>query len=159
MQRQAWDYGLADGYWYGAGVPILGLQIVFAFAIGMGVLFLERSSLKAYLPTWSDLLIFFLLWGITAFLWAREPLRPSFFAPGPYPPDNAYHPYSDAATFDIGSQFALIGQGIYNGVFFDRALYMAFLVFLHAACWTGLYSGRCFASGNLCVYFRRSYTF
>jgi hypothetical protein len=123
---------VTDGYWYGAGVPILGLQILFAFAIGMGVLFLERSSLKAYFPTWLDLFVFFLIWGITAFLWAREPLRPSFFAPGPYPPDQAYHPYSDALTFDIGSQFALIGQGIYNGVFFDRALYMAFLTLLHA---------------------------
>jgi hypothetical protein len=120
-----------DGFWYEAGVPILGLQIVFAFAIGMGVIFFERSSLNAYLPTWSDLFIFFFIWGITAFFWSREPLRQSFFAPGPYQPDSAYHPYSDAATFDIGSQFALIGQGINNGVFFDRALYMAFLVFLH----------------------------
>jgi len=123
---------VSDGYWYGAGVPILGLQIALAFAIGLGVLFLERSSLNAYLPTWSDLLIFFLLWGITAFFWSREPLRSNYFSPGPYPPDGAYHPFSDAATFDIGSQFALIGQGINNGVFFDRALYMAFLVFLHA---------------------------
>jgi hypothetical protein len=122
---------VSDGYWYGAGVPILGLQIAFAFAIGMGVLFLERYSVSAYLPSWSEMLIFFLLWGVTAFLWAREPLRSSFFAPGPYSPDSAFHPYSDAATFDLGSQFALIGQGINNGVFFDRALYMAFLVFLH----------------------------
>ena len=123
---------VTDGYWYGAGVPILGLQVLFAFAIGMSVLFLERSSVKVYFPTRLDWFIFFLLWGITAFLWASEPLRSSFFAPGPYPPEYAYHPYSDAITFDIGSQFALIGQGIYNGVFFDRALYMAFLTFLHA---------------------------
>lgn len=121
----------SDGYWYEAGVPILSLQVAFAFAIGTGVFFLERSLPNAHLPAWSDLLIFFLLWGGTAFFWAREPLRSSFFAPGPYPPDNAFHPYSDAATFDLGSQFALIGQGIYNGVFFDRALYMAFLAFLH----------------------------
>jgi hypothetical protein len=123
---------VSDGFWYGAGVPILGLQIVFAFAIGMGVLFFERSSIKVGLPTWSEMLVFFLLWGITAFLWSHEPLRPSFFAPGPYAPDFEYHPYSDAAVFDTGSQFALIGQGIFNGVFFDRALYMAFLVFLHS---------------------------
>jgi hypothetical protein len=123
---------VGDGYWYGAGVPVLGLQIVFAFAIGMGVLFLERSSFSVYLPSRSDLLVFFIIWGITAFLWSREPLRPNFFSPGPYPLDNEYHPYSDAATFDLGSQFALIGQGINNGVFFDRALYMAFLAFLHA---------------------------
>ncbi len=122
---------VSDGYWYEPGVPILSLQVIFAFAIGMSVLFFERSSLSVHLPARSDLLIFFLLWGITAFFWAREPLRPSFFSPGPYAPNNAFHPYSDAATFDLGSQFALIGQGINNGVFFDRALYMAFLVFLH----------------------------
>jgi hypothetical protein len=122
---------VGDGYWYEAGVPILPLQAIFAFAIGMGVFFLGRSSLSARLPVWSDLFVFFLLWGVTAFLWAREPLRSSFFAPGPLSPDNAFYPYSDAAAFDLGSQFALIGQGINNSVFFDRALYMAFLVFLH----------------------------
>jgi len=132
IARTGMGLWVTDGYWYGAGVPILVLQIVFAFAIGLGVLFFERSSLSAHLPKRADVFLFFLFWGITAFLWAREPVRPSFFAPGPYPPDNMYHPYSDAATFDLGSQFALIGQGIYNGVFFDRALYMAFLVFLHA---------------------------
>ena len=122
---------VSDGYWYGAGVPILGLQIALAFAIGIGFFFLERSSLSKYIPAWSDLLFFFLLWGLTAFLWVREPLPSSFFAPGPYLPDYQYHPFSDAATFDLGSQFALIGQGINNGEYFDRALYMAFLVFLH----------------------------
>ncbi|MBV5323636.1 hypothetical protein JZU51_02665, partial [bacterium] len=55
---------VGDGYWYEAGVPILSLQVVFAFAIGVGVLFLERSSLNVHLPAWSDLFLFFLLWGI-----------------------------------------------------------------------------------------------
>jgi len=123
---------VGDGYWYEVGVPVLPLQVIFAFAIGMGVFFLERSSVSARLPARVDLLVFFLLWGITAFFWAREPLRSSFFAPGPLSPGNTYHPYSDASSFDLGSQFALIGQGINNGVFFDRALYMAFLAFLHS---------------------------
>jgi hypothetical protein len=122
---------VSDGYWYGAGVPIMGLQIILAFTIGIGVFFLERSSLSIYFPARSDILIFFLLWGLTAFFWVREPLPPSYFAPGPYPPGHEHYPFSDAATFDLGSQFALIGQGINNGVYFDRALYMAFLVFLH----------------------------
>ncbi|MBI3162905.1 MAG: hypothetical protein HYZ23_10355, partial [Chloroflexi bacterium] len=120
----------SDGYWYGAGVPILGLQILFAFSIGIAVFFLERSFSNR-LPSWSDASIFFFVWGIAALLWAREPMPPSFFAPGPYLPDYQFHPFSDAATFDRGSQFALIGQGINNSRYFDRALYMAFLVFLH----------------------------
>lgn len=122
----------SDGFWYITGVPILGLQILLAFAIGISVFFLEKSSLVNYLPKWADLFVFILLWGVSAFLWVREPLPPSFFVPGPYAPNFEYHPYSDAATFDLGGQFALIGQGINNGVFFDRALYMAFLVYLHA---------------------------
>ena len=121
---------LSDGFWYGAGVPILGIQILFAFAIGIAVFFLERSYGR-FLPAWSDILIFFLIWGLSAFFWAREPLPSSFFAPGPYLPDYQYHPFSDAATFDRGSQFALIGQGLNNGRYFDRALYMSFLIFLH----------------------------
>ena len=121
---------VSEDYWYGAGVPILGLQILLALTIGLCVYFGEHFWVK--FPSWSDLFIFALIWGIAAFLWMREPLVSSFFAPGPYPPDLEYHPYSDGAIFDLASQFALIGQGINNGVFFDRALYMGFLVFLHA---------------------------
>jgi hypothetical protein len=47
--------------------------------------------------------------------------------------DNLMYPYSDSATFDVGSQFALIGQGIFNGQYFDRALYIALLTYLHMA--------------------------
>lgn len=121
---------LSEDYWYGTGVPILGLQILLALALGLGMFFLERSSFK--FPPRSDLLLFLLIWALAAFLWAREPLQPSYFATGPHLPDFEFHPYSDAVTFDLASQYALIGQGINNGVFFDRALYMGFLVFLHA---------------------------
>jgi hypothetical protein len=123
---------ISEDYWYGTGVPILGMQIVFAFALGICVLLLERSYFSVRVPAGLEFFIFVFIWGIAACLWVREPLHPSYFAPGPYLPDFQYHPYSDAVTFDLASQFALIGQGINNGVFFDRALYMGFLVFLHA---------------------------
>ena len=119
-------------YWYGAGVPILGLQVAFAFSIGIGLLLLERSSFNVRISTRTDFLVFALLWGVAAFLWAREPMPASYFATGPDLPNAEYYPFSDAATFDLGSQFALIGQGINNGLFFDRVLYMFFLLFLHA---------------------------
>jgi len=138
-----------DDYWYGAGVPILGLQLALAFSIGIGLFFSEKffHQMNFGAPTSSDgnqlqrglksafrvngLLIFFLIWGIAAFLWAREPLPSSYFATGPDLPTGEFFPFSDAATFDLGSQFALIGQGINNGLFFDRVLYMFFLLFLH----------------------------
>jgi len=120
---------VSEDYWYGAGVPVLLIQVLLAFALGLGMFVLERSSIK--LPSRTDILIFFLIWAVTAFLWAREPLRDSYFSPGPLKPNLEYYPYSDGATFDSASQFALIGQGINNGLFFDRALYMGFLVFLH----------------------------
>ncbi|MBI5943880.1 MAG: hypothetical protein HY864_05885 [Chloroflexi bacterium] len=121
---------VSEDYWYGAGVPILGLQVLLALVIGLGVLYLERSSPTLLLR--SDLFIFIFIWGLAAFLWVREPLQPSYFSPLSHLPNLEYYPYSDAITFDIGSQFALIGQGINNGLFFDRALYMGFLVFLHS---------------------------
>ena len=123
---------ISEDYWYATGVPILPLQIVYALAIG-GLFFLfEKSYFHVHVPKAAEILIFAIIWGAAAFLWAREPVLSSYFAPGPYLPDFQYHPYSDAATFDLASQFALIGQGINNGLFFDRALYMGFLVFLHA---------------------------
>ncbi|HQX00915.1 MAG TPA: hypothetical protein PLQ94_02320, partial [Anaerolineales bacterium] len=123
---------ISEDYWYGTGVPILGLQVVFAFAIGICFFLLERSYFSGRIAPFIEIFIFMAIWGVAAFLWAREPMPSSYFAPGPYAPDYQYHPYSDAMTFDLASQFALIGQGINNGVFFDRALYMGFLVFLHA---------------------------
>jgi hypothetical protein len=121
---------VSEDYWYGTGVPILGLQILLALAIGLAAFFWERSSPN--LPARVDLIVFLLLWGVAAFLWVREPLRPSFFVTPPRPPTFEFLPYSDATVFDLASQFALIGQGINNGIFFDRALYIGFLVFLHS---------------------------
>jgi hypothetical protein len=123
---------ISEDYWYGTGVPILVLQVVFAFTIGICFYLLERASFSARMPPGIEIFIFIFIWGVVAFLWAREPMPSSYFAPGPYLPDYQFHPYSDAVVFDLASQFALIGQEINNGAFFDRALYMGFLVFLHA---------------------------
>lgn len=121
---------IVEDYWYGTGVPILGMQVVLAFLIGIGVFNFEKTSIGARFLQ-SNFLIFIAIWIVAAFFWVREPLPDSFFAPGPYLPNLEVYPYSDAALFDMGSQFALIGQGINNGIPFDRVLYMGFLVFLH----------------------------
>lgn len=126
------DFGVSapEDYWYGAGVPILLTQLM--IAILGGVLFLQadrRWGSKRF-----DLIVFFLIYGATAVLWAREPLQKSFLFIGPYPPNRVLYPFADAAIFDAASQFALIGQNffLFNGQFFERALYISFLVYLHS---------------------------
>ena len=119
-----------EDFWYGAGVPLLTSQLILS-ALG-GVLFLLigwnwESGRK-------DLIVVILLYAVTAFLWIREPLQKSFLFTPPRPPNNALYPFADAAAFDAGSQFALIGQGIYifNNPFTDRPLYLSHLVYLHS---------------------------
>ena len=117
-----------EDYWYASGVPVLGLQIIFSLVLGALFIWLEpRWNVKP--STRVDGLICLGLWVATAWLWAREPIRPNFFMPDTA--GNLMYPYSDSATFDIASQFALIGQGIFNGQYFDRVLYIAFLNYLH----------------------------
>jgi len=118
-----------EDFWYGTGVPILVSQLITAI-IG-GVLFLhfepKRQSKHA------DLLICVIIYILTAYLWAREPLHKSFFFTLSSDPSLGFYPFADAATFDAASQFPLIGEKIlvYNTVFFERPLYLSFLVYLH----------------------------
>ncbi|MDP1713564.1 MAG: hypothetical protein Q8L41_02365 [Anaerolineales bacterium] len=118
-----------EDYWYGAGVPVLGLQILFSIIVGVIFVWLEsRRGIKN--PLKLDAAVCIAIWIITASLWAREPLRPNYFMPDTA--DNIIYPFSDSANYDIGSQFALIGQGMDYGTYFERALYRAFLIYLHA---------------------------
>ncbi len=135
-------------YWYGAGVPLLGLQVLFCLFIGAVFLLLEHGAvvpqtsvcalrgdkLKFVAPRKTfaiDALIFIAIWLIAAWLWARQPLHPNYFMPDTA--DNVIYPYSDGATFDQGAQYLLIGQGLFNGGFFERPLYSVFLAYLHLA--------------------------
>ncbi len=126
------QYNAANGedFWYGAGVPLLASQLLTAL-IG-GVLFMLFA--RNWNTRRSDLIVFLVIYVVTAVLWAREPLQKSFLFIGPYPPNNVLYPFADAATFDAASQFALIGQRIFifNTLFFERSLYLSFLVYLHS---------------------------
>ena len=122
-----------EDYWHEAGVPILGLQILAGLIIGLVVWRLENYWSKRHaLPVKTDLVIFILIWVVAGLLWAQTPLPNGYFNPGPYPPTYEAYPYADAARYDLMSQYALIGQGLNNGVNYNRPAYPAFLVFLHA---------------------------
>ncbi len=134
-----------EDIWYEAGAPLLGLQALGAGALGLAAVWAENrifgknsafaagsaGGKRAVLAKRLDLLVFAAIWAVSALVWAKEPLQSTFFAPGPYPPNNAYYPYSDAVSFDAMSQYALLGQGIRNGTAYDRSLYPAFLVGIH----------------------------
>ncbi|HMV28103.1 MAG TPA: hypothetical protein PKE23_01875, partial [Anaerolineales bacterium] len=119
-------YQYPGEYWYGAGVPMTGLQILFACVIGALFLLYERNVVD---KTRLDIFIFIALWLVAGWLWSQLPASPNYFLPDTA--DNVLYPYSDGATFDLGGQFALIGQGFFNGIFFDRVLYSSFLAYLH----------------------------
>jgi hypothetical protein len=125
-----------ENYWYEAGVPLLGLQLLAALGIALFVYWIERRHIGTTRTSgwWSkhlNIILFILVWVVTAALWANEPVQSSYFSPGPYYPNQEFAPYSDAASFDIKAQFALIGEGLDKGRFLDRGFYPAFLVFLH----------------------------
>lgn len=114
-----------EDYWFGAGVPVLGVQVLFALFMGTLFAWLEPKYKIKNIDLFLGLGIFM----VTAFLWAREPLLPNYFMPDTA--KNVMYPYSDSAIFDAGSQFALIGQGLFNNIYFDRILYTSFLTYLH----------------------------
>jgi len=130
MLYSGFGVSAAEDYWYGAGVPILASQLI--AAILGGILFLQIEKRWQFRRT--DLIVFLLIYAVTAALWAREPLQKSFLFIGPYAPNRVLYPFADAALFDTASQFALIGQHFlfYNVQFFERALYISFLVYLHS---------------------------
>lgn len=124
-------YGISiqEDYWYGAGVPVLWVQVLAAVLTAMIYSWLVNDVHLFKETAKTDMVMFVLIWIVTAYMWGMEPLQPSHFMPDTG--INAMYPYSDSATFDLGSQYALIGQGLFNGQYFDRSLYPALLTYLH----------------------------
>jgi hypothetical protein len=123
-------YGIStqEDYWYGPGAPILWTQILLSVLIGFVFSWLRRN-VEFRRTEYMDSVIFLMIWLVAAYLWGTEPLQSSYFMPDTGV--NAIYPYSDSATFDAGAQYALIGQGLFNGQYFDRTLYSALLAYLH----------------------------
>ncbi len=115
-------------YWYNAGVPVLGFQVLLSLFVGTLFLFFERRF-NIFKHAKIDFVLFILIWVLAAWFWGRGPLNPNYFMPDTA--KNVIYPYSDAATFDQGGQFALIGQSLLNGLYSDRPLYSIFLLVLH----------------------------
>ena len=131
-----------DRYWNVAGVPILPQQLIF---VGLLILFLSdlkpllgSSKFKRLKRLSEHRFLFIILMGViwvsTIMVWNSQELRHTYFAPGPYPPNIERYPFSDAANFDLGSQYFVLGEGLNNGVITDRPFLMMFFALLH---WIG----------------------
>ncbi|MFZ5857619.1 MAG: hypothetical protein ACOYZ6_12375 [Chloroflexota bacterium] len=129
-------------FWNEAGVPLLGQQILFALVIGAGLGVIVSHPLFANHPIAQkrigkillvDMVLSLALWGFAAGIWLAEPQQQSFNAPRPSLPTYEYYPYSDSAAYDLGAQYALIGQGINNDLLTDKPFYQFFLMLLHLA--------------------------
>lgn len=119
-----------EDFWYEAGVPILPGQILISALAGIWFGQFEKS--KNVTPSRiSDPWIFLGIWLITALFWGLTPAPNSYMNPAPLPPNYEVYPYSDAAKYDLQSQYALIGQGLNQGRVVDNPLYPVFLVFIH----------------------------
>ncbi len=129
-----------EDFWYGAGVPVLAWQVLTAILLGLGAAwgekkFLHNGAKETVGGVPVDVLVFIVFWAVAGFLWAQAPIASNFMISQPYPPNFEYYPAADGENYDLASQYALIGQGLFNGgqmrVYFERPLYSAFLFYLH----------------------------
>ncbi|MEW6178736.1 MAG: glycosyltransferase family 39 protein [Chloroflexota bacterium] len=119
-------------FWDEASVPLLGLQVALC---GLAVVIINRFVLSAAgfkNSRTAGWILFISIWLFSFFLWYVTPLKHSYFAPGPRPPNYLFYPYSDAEFYDLSAQYILIGQGVFNGIPMDKPLYSMFLALIHA---------------------------
>ncbi len=119
--------------WGTAGTPLLFWQVLAALAISTFGLWLclvlpGLSQWKFFTPA-----LFGLLWLAASIFWMATPMKPSYFALQPVPPNAEYYPYSDAAVHDLIAQQVLIGErmGGGGGKVVRRPLYALFLAGIH----------------------------
>ena len=123
-------------YWNQPGVPLLGGQVLVAWVIGI---ILIVGGYNRRITGWLarikvnrlDLIIFAAIWLAAALIWTHVPFPGSFFAPGPYPPNQQLYPFSDAAKYDTDAQYAFLGLGMNDSAYTDKPLYSTFLILLH----------------------------
>ena len=135
--------------WGAPGVPLLASQVCLALAMTLAGLALGgislhvwnglqvRPSLHFPAPT-LDAAICLLLWMGAVWRWNAEPLKTSYFAPDPTPPNQEYYPFSDAAVYDLSAQKLLMGIGFEQGVL--RPAYSAYIALAQGVSGIGLNS-------------------
>ena len=134
--------GTKENFWWETGVPILGWQLIFSAAIGL-IFYKFAKQINERLGRKTDIALFLLIFISCGLFWGFSQLNPSYFNPGPFPPNNIFYPYSDAAKFDLQAQSTLVGLGFNTGAPLDRPFYPMFLAIIH------LISGQIYANNMM----------
>ena len=122
--------------WGAPGTPLLVYQVLLSLAVCMVLLitsiYIKPGDMVKRL-TKIDVCLCLAIWLFASVLWWSTPLKPSYFAPAPTPPNFEYYPYSDAALHDMIAQNLLVGEGLggRGGQVVRRPLYALFLAGLH----------------------------
>lgn len=121
-------------FWNVAGIPITGLQ--FLFAIIAVSIFYFLISVTNNTESKKKNLIFsrflpILIYIVTVLVWGLTPMVKHFFSLQSTPPNYQPFPWSDARWLDIGGLSILKGYGINFQLGSDKPLYMVFLAGLH----------------------------
>jgi hypothetical protein len=122
-------------FWNESGVPLLIEQIFFAWLgalIVAGLVAKLNNTPNIKLNRFIDIALFIALWGLAVWAWSSQPIVRSFFLPKPMAPNNEWFSFSDAASYDIGGQSILLGNGVNDGKFTDKPFYMLFTAITHA---------------------------
>ncbi|MCC6146723.1 MAG: hypothetical protein IT308_04075 [Anaerolineaceae bacterium] len=126
-------------HWNDNGVPLLGLQVAAALALGIGLgwsagrleTLLVKKDSSARGRKFFEIGIILAVWACAAFIWSQTPMQRNFFAPGPYPPTYEFYPFSDSVTYDSSAQLARIGLLYSGGAPVDKPLYSLFLLIVN----------------------------
>lgn len=92
--------------WNKNGIPLQSIQLYISVVI---FCIIWKTGLFSRTGQNKRLLNFLLIWAVSALIWSLAPMADHFFAPGPYAPDGAFYPYSDALNYDFAAQTALLG--------------------------------------------------
>ncbi|NPV75028.1 MAG: hypothetical protein HPY59_01505 [Anaerolineae bacterium] len=123
-------------HWNDHGVPLLGLQTLAALALGVGLgrlvdwlrMKISGAGVLKNSGAWFEAAIWLAVWGCAALIWSQSPIQRNFFAPGPYPPNYEFYPFSDSVTYDLSAQLARIGLLYSGGAHVDKPLYSLLLL-------------------------------
>lgn len=92
--------------WNKNGIPLQSIQLFLSLVV---FYIFWKTGLFRRIGQNKRLLNFLLIWAVSALIWSLAPMADHFFAPGPYAPDGAFYPYSDALNYDFATQTALFG--------------------------------------------------
>jgi hypothetical protein len=128
--------------WNSLGTPILDIQVMFVFLVGIALVWVgmvwrkpfESERVKQNGNGWKvDALICVALWIAAAWYWHSLPLTNNWYVSAPRYPSFEYYPNSDGMVYDTTAQSLLSGEGYKSShlPYPRRPLYDLFLFLLY----------------------------